>query len=584
MSTTAESKATFGVFGSYAVVDDDSSRSVALPSSAPIKRSRDAPSLPQQHSTRRPAPASLRLESNAVTYGIVPEGCALLPDATPPSRGSGLGKMRVLSDDILLYLIAWFDAKTLCAFSAASGAAYAFAHGGDAWRSLALTAARCDGFDIDGGAPIASTWAAARNWKSALMARAERGQLTHHVPIRVRGIYSDLLFKHIACAGTSLSSSWAAASDTLVRVANAQTMTCIEFSQQFEGLNTRPVVLEGAAPWALDAIWSENELSNAGGVSLFHCGGVRMTLKDYFAYTNKMSGKDDRPLYLFERNFVQLAPSLTNAYKTPSAIPDDLFQVLGNTEYRPDHTWLIAGPKKSGSTFHKDPNAASAWNACTRGLKAWIFYPPHTTPPGVVVGGGAGGEGSDVATPISVLEWYADHWPAHAARLKRGGVDAPVAGLQRPGDVVVVPAGWWHQVLNLQDSIAVTHNFVSPSGLSDALELVRDDPAAISGISESLQDSFYSVWHAALLAHRPQVLAAAEEEEAVRMKSASLPHHHISHSTTAAHSGGGGASVVGSKWATLIAPTSSSTFTSSSGGLSLMASWGGGVGGGGGII
>ena len=582
--SAAESNPTFGVFGSYAVVDDVSSRSVALPSCAPIiKRPRNStrsaapPSsslLPQQHSTRRPAPASLRLESHALTYGIVPEGCALLPEATPPSRGCGLGKIRVLSDDIILYLIGWFDAKTLCTFSAVSGAAYAFSHGGDAWRSLALAAAKSDGFAFDGGAPIATTWAAAPNWKSALMSRAKKSQEIHG-PIRVRGIYSDLLFKHIACAGTSLSSSWAAASDTLVRVANAQTMTCAEFSLQFEGPHkTRPVVLEGAAPWALDDIWSEKELSNAGGVSLFHCGGVRMTLKDYFAYTNTMSGKDDRPLYLFERNFVQLAPLLANAYQTPSAIPDDLFQVLGNTEYRPDHTWLIAGPKKSGSTFHKDPNAASAWNACTRGLKAWIFYPPHTTPPGVVVGGGAGGEGSDVATPISVLEWYADHWPAHVARLKRGGADAPVAGLQRPGDVVVVPAGWWHQVLNLQDSIAVTHNFVSPSGLSEALELVRDDPAAISGISESLQDSFYSVWHAALLTHRPHVLAVAEEEEAQRVKSAAaLLLTHGAHSTVAARGGSGG----GGKWATLIAPTtSSSSSLTSSGGFSLMASWGGG--------
>ena len=40
------------------------------------------------------------------------------------------------------------------------------------------------------------------------------------------------------------------------------------------------------------------------------------------------------------------------------------------------------GPSRSGSTFHKDPNSTSAWNAVIRGSKKWIMYPPGITPPG----------------------------------------------------------------------------------------------------------------------------------------------------------------------------------------------------------
>lgn len=506
--SASSAEATFGVFGSYAVVEDASSRSVALPTTTSTqKRPRDVAGGPPRRSSRRPAPATLRLEDNASPYGVAPEGCLLLPAAAPQSRAPGLGALRILPDDVVLYLLGWLDARSLCAFSSTSSALYVFSHASDAWRALALSAARADGLEADGGAPLARSWIAAPDWKSALMARF--GAKSRHAPLRTHGrLYSDLLFKAAACAGASIAQSWAK-QDSLVRVRGP--ISASEFASRFEGNNAQPVVLEGAAPWALNQdVWSPDALEKSAGESLFHCGGVRMTLRDFFAYSRAVDGRDDRPLYLFERNFSTLAPATAAAFFAPPAVSEDLLSVLGGSPYRPDHTWLIAGPRKSGSTFHKDPNASSAWNACVRGLKAWIFYPPQATPPGVVVGSGDGGEGSEVATPVSVLEWYADHWPAHAARARKGGPDAPVAGLQRPGDVVVVPAGWWHQVLNLQESVAVTHNFVSQSNLGTALELARDDPAALSGIPTSLQDSFYAEWRKALKEHNGAELELAE--------------------------------------------------------------------------
>jgi hypothetical protein len=64
--------------------------------------------------------------------------------------------------------------------------------------------------------------------------------------------------------------------------------------------------------------------------------------------------------------------------------------------------WLIMGPRRSGSTFHVDPNSTSAWNAVVSGAKKWIMYPPHVCPPGVH----PSPDGADVATPLSLTEWF----------------------------------------------------------------------------------------------------------------------------------------------------------------------------------
>ncbi|CAN0266381.1 unnamed protein product, partial [Ectocarpus sp. 12 AP-2014] len=168
---------------------------------------------------------------------------------------------------------------------------------------------------------------------------------------------------------------------------------------------------------------------------------------------------------------------------------DDLFSVLGE-ERRPDHRWLIAGPARSGSSFHVDPNCTSAWNATVSGRKKWIMFPPGETPPGVH----PSEDGLDLAAPVSITEWFLNfyevctscEWPPRQPTVvpaiivygacPHGYVDTALCFLEchapgrrvRPlecvvsaGEVVFVPMGWWHCVLNLEWSVAITQNFVS---------------------------------------------------------------------------------------------------------------------------
>jgi hypothetical protein len=125
--------------------------------------------------------------------------------------------------------------------------------------------------------------------------------------------------------------------------------------------------LEGGKAW--DALARLAQAHRGGDVQL-HGGGLTWGVEDYVCYAKQQ--RDDLPFIIFDKAFDRAWPQLAQGYETqvpPYFSQEDLFASLGS--HRPDWRWLILGPRRSGSTFHKDPNSTSAWNAVLRGAKKY---------------------------------------------------------------------------------------------------------------------------------------------------------------------------------------------------------------------
>ncbi len=136
-----------------------------------------------------------------------------------------------------------------------------------------------------------------------------------------------------------------------------------------------------------------------------------------------------------------------------------------------------------------------------RGSKYWIMFPAspsYPPPPGVFVSE----DQSEVTSPLSIAEWLLGF---HAeARKTRGCME----GICGEGEVLHVPSGWWHLVVNLAPSIAITQNFIPQAHLAIVLAFLRDKPAQVSGFKADVSDP-YETFVQKMKEQHPEILEEA---------------------------------------------------------------------------
>lgn len=315
--------------------------------------------------------------------------------------------------------------------------------------------------------------------------------------VRCDNVFSDVLYRPFLCTHTPLA-PYATHIPRANTIARFENLSPAQFTEQW---SDKPFILtKPVREWPVYKSWDTDALLEQYKDVKFRAEAVDWTLSSYVDYMNNSS--DESPLYLFDRGFVDkmglsVGKDKPNpSYWIPECFGEDFFAVLGDK--RPDDKWLIIGPARSGSTYHKDPNATSAWNAVLRGSKYWIMFPStgsSLSPPGVYVSE----DQSEVTSPLSIAEWLLGF---HGEARKTPGC---VEAICNEGEVLHVPSGWWHLVVNLEASIAITQNFVPRSHLTGVVSFLRDKPDQISGFKKDVLDP-YGTFVERMQAEHPELL------------------------------------------------------------------------------
>lgn len=165
---------------------------------------------------------------------------------------------------------------------------------------------------------------------------------------------------------------------------------------------------------------------------------------------------------------------------------------------------LMFGGAGARSSLHADMTNWTGWNALFAGTKLWRFFPPTTAVPSVSRHGKLGNIAADYKSAVNTFEvvclsqaagkigqdqqqhehqkeeeetsteyeWQPD-WEQHPHMADIWS--ERIEFVQHPGDVVVIPPGWWHQVYHAAaPTIGFASQYAGRESLPDVLASIAE--------------------------------------------------------------------------------------------------------------
>ncbi|KAF9951039.1 hypothetical protein BGZ72_007339, partial [Mortierella alpina] len=390
-------------------------------------------------------------------------------DFTGSCRGPSLGRLARLTDEIIMEILDLLSPVDLLTLGATSRVLYGLTHLDDVWKTLTIERFKGDW-----------TWQD-DTWRATFLKRSDPSYDTSMIlknrdSMKMKNFYSDVLFQPFYCAAIGMEPYTA-----VENIDRRSGLSLEQFIEEYEKPGKPVIIADGAKHWPAMTKWSTEYFLKTWPDAVLRAESVDVTMRNYFKYAQ--GTKDESPLYLFDKNFGERCQGILEDMEVPEYFREDFFGMMG--DQRPDYRWIIIGPARSGSTFHKDPNATSAWNAVITGSKKWIMFPPHILPPGVFTNE----DESEVTSPVSLMEWFSNFYAS--TQIPDDPAERPLEGICREGEIMFVPRGWWHAVVNLEDCIAVTQNYVGSQNLKETMQFLYLKRDQVSGVVDERREGLY---------------------------------------------------------------------------------------------
>ncbi|KAK7474977.1 hypothetical protein BaRGS_00033788 [Batillaria attramentaria] len=270
----------------------------------------------------------------------------------------------------------------------------------------------------------------------------------------------------------------------------------------------KPVIVtfpNGAADWTVPEKWSQDYLRKTFGLQQASSGTADNILGNYGQASEQHSftdftdrlmrqtspGSSDARWYVWDRGF----------YKNAN---------ISSSLRLPPYFAARVGATGSGLTFHTHYDA---WNGMVFGKKRWFVYPDNKSPPG--------------GMKFTNREWYEIIYP----KLTRE--HRPLECVQEEGEIIYVPEGYYHAVMNIGDSIGFAVVARGPTTVVQKLTHLQDTgqhEETVKKLLEAINFDPHNIIPYIILSRKLEKLNRLNEAEEVLLQVRELlPAHGLVH-------------------------------------------------------
>lgn len=227
----------------------------------------------------------------------------------------------------------------------------------------------------------------------------------------------------------------------------------------------RPVIIKGAMKnWRAMSHWNQAFFRERFGddeviVRNFSRSAIepflKTTLRSYIDLFDLGQWEDPaRPPYLSDWPAISLHPELSADFQIPTYFDNWFDRIPTSLRQNLNYLLVLIGPSGAVYNLHADLMSTHAWIAQFQGRKKFVLYPPDQ---------GENLHDGEVDPENPDLDAYPKF------RNARGRLE----GFLEPGEIVFIPANWWHQVTSIGKTLSIVCNFMNADNAAELLGSIR---------------------------------------------------------------------------------------------------------------